>query len=463
MQQASIDIKQNSTINDKINIFFHSKLKEKIGIRNYIRNFQDVFFLAVDKTTFGIICNNIDDAKNIYERFGLKINNLIISIWKNKNIKQKYYYRNQENIIEIKMESEFVEKIEHEVVNFDDKNNKQTFENFISAEENKTAFELCKSIACASKNELVNAGSIVLLYGETSTGKTHLLNAISNFYQQLGGKVCCLTSVNFLQKYVDAVKKQDCFSFQDKILQNDIILIDNIDNLFGKNGTLLALKQLLYFAVEQQKYIVLTSRFNVNKLSTSSNIFKTILSNAISLELKAPNNETKTRILMKYITEYNKNLSILLAKSLVEQSNCNVCELKNYIKKLSIIQKVKQFEISPALAHSILKDEIGNNNNHNNHNIHSNEQIIECVAKFYKFKAEDLTSKIKTSNVCLARNIAMFLMRDLNSSNFQEIGRILNRNHSTIISGIKNIENLLDNDKQLPSIIAEIKDIIAKQ
>ena len=160
---------------------------------------------------------------------------------------------------------------------------------------------------------------------------------------------------------------------------------------------------------------------------------------------------------MRYIAEKNKNLSISLAQPIVEQMNCNICELKNCVKKLSIIQKVKQFELNTALALSILKNDYKKEKNENKKTT-SNENIINAVAKYYKIKPEDITSKIKTSNVCLARNIVMFLMRDLNSVNYQEIGKILNRNHSTIISGIKNITNMLENDAKMPSIMAEIKD-----
>ena len=137
--------------------------------------------------------------------------------------------------------------------------------------------------------------------------------------------------------------------------------------------------------------------------------------------------------------------------------NCNVRELKNCIKKLSIIQKVKNFEINSALALSILKDNIEEKKQDNTKQNITNEKIIEVVAKYFKVKENDIISKIKTANVCLARNIVMFLIRDINSSNYQEIGKLLNRNHSTIISGIKNIEYMLQNDIKLPSIIAELK------
>ena len=326
MQQASIEIQQQKNdLSSKINLVFHSKIKNVVGIRKYIRNFKDVFFTAIDKTTFGIICDKIENAKNLYENFGLTINNLIFEIWKNNNIKKKYFYREQDNIIEIEVNNELGEKSENEIVNFNENNNSQTFDNFITSNENITIYELCKSIACANDKEFIGSGSIVHLYGETSTGKTHLLNAISNFYQKLGGKVCYFTSSSFLRQYINSVKKQDCISFQDKILQNDIILIDNIDNLVGKNGTLTALKQILSFALEQQKYVVLTSKLNSTFLSTNSNTLKNILSKAISLELKPVDVDTKTKIIMRYIAEKNKNLSISLAQPIVEQMNCNIC------------------------------------------------------------------------------------------------------------------------------------------
>ena len=458
MQQTSILLPQEKEeVNVKVNCFFHQKLKEFIGIRSYFLYFQNIVFNALNKETFGIICQNKNEAEQIYEKFGLKIQKLIKEIWKNSKIKQKYFYRNEEQLVECVVNKEFIEKIEGEVISFTDKNTNQTFDNFVVANENITAFNVCQSIACANKMELIQAGSIVHLYGETSTGKTHLLNSVYNFYNSIGGKVYYTTSSMFLRKYVEAVKLDKCLSFQDEILKNDIILIDNIDNLLGKNGTLIALKQLISLATEQQKYIILTSKQNKKTLSINSNIFNNILSNSISLALKEQTNETKTKIIMKYIYEKNQKLSISIANDLVEKMNCNVRELKNCIKKLSIIQKVKNFEINSALALSILKDNIEEKKQDNTKQNITNEKIIEVVAKYFKVKENDIISKIKTANVCLARNIVMFLIRDINSANYQEIGKLLNRNHSTIISGIKNIEYMLQNDSKLPSIMAEIK------
>ena len=81
------------------------------------------------------------------------------------------------------------------------------------------------------------------------------------------------------------------------------------------------------------------------------------------------------------------------------------------------------------------------------------------MANYYNFPSQDLSAKIKCEKVCRARNVAMYMMKKINSANFQEIGRALNRNHSTVIAGLRNVEMMINNDKKLP---AELADIMAR-
>ena len=357
---------------------------------------------------------------------------------------------------EVDFESNFLEKPNSKVFFFNEAGNKYNFDNFVSSEENITALEVCQSIACYTDEELVAGGSVVYIYGSNSTGKTHLVNAVCNFYSEKGGKVCNMTADGFLRKYVDAVQKQDVFNFQDNILKNEIIIIDDIDDLIGKNGTLAEMKKIINMAIEGKKYVILTSNFAPNQFFNKSASLSDILSNAMSLKLKDHKDALKTQIAMNYICEKNLNVPISIVRDLVVNFNCNVRELKNYIKKLAIVQSIRKFELNSNLAMEILADDIQQKASHK---IVLNEEIIEIVAEYYKLSAQDLSSKIKRENVCRARNVAMYMMKKINSANFQEIGRLLNRNHSTIISGLKNVEMWIQNDKHIPS---EIADLMAK-
>jgi len=450
---------KNIDINQKLNSFIHSNIKEIIGIRNYLYNLQNIIFTAINKNTLAVIGNSKENVENVYEKYNYQINKIIRDTWKNSSIVIKYYFINNGNLIEISQESEFIEKQKSKVVYFNEAGNKYSFENFVSAEENYTALEVCQSISCYSQKELVYGGSIVYLYGAESTGKTHLVNAMYNFYKEQGGKIFKITANQFLRTYIDAVQKQSVFNFQDTILSSEVIIIDDIDDLIGKNGTLTELKKIISIAVENKKYIVLTSKIAPNILGEKNFLFKEILSNAVALKLKEQKEALKTQIVMNYICDNNMNVPISIVRDLVVNINCNVRELKNYIKKLAIIKSIKKFELNTNLALELLADDI---KKVENKKIISNDEILGIVAKYYGLTTKDLVSKIKKEEVCKARNIAMFLMKKINSSNFQEIGRIVNRNHSTIISSLKNIETMMENDKKVPAELADLQAIINK-
>lgn len=476
---------------NRFNLFIHSKIKTDIGVRNYLLSFKNVLFLANNKYLI-VLCKTSKEANIVNEKYSFQINKIINNIWKNKQISVKfcfvnpnivlsnYGYKNELNdnydfqnylaffssnltslfnnndIMQIMDDtSVFIEKPKNEVLYFNEHLHEKTFKNFVCNDDNMTAFEVCQSIACANDKELIQAGSVVLLYGESSVGKTHLLQAINNYYQSAGGKVVYFKASNFLRSYVEAVQRQTSFLFQDNILSNEIIIIDDIDDLIGKNGTLQALKQIIALAIETKRFVVLSSKATPNSLIENNGIFKTILSNAMPLKIDNHKNDLKMHIAMNYIAEKNMNVPISIVKDLILHLDCNTRELKNYIKKLAIVQSIRKFELNSTLALEILKDDVGNDIK-NKKNI-SNEQIVKIVAEYYSTTMEALQSKIKTAEICRARNVAILFMRNINNANLPEIGRVLNRTHATIIASLKNMEKWLDSDKKLPSELADIR------
>ena len=447
---------KNIDINQKLNTFLHSNIKEIIGIRSYLYHFQNIIFTALNKNSLAIIGTDVNNITNICEKYNFQICKIVRETWKNSNIKIKYFYIKDGRLQEITFESNFIEKPNSQTIEFSSNKANYTFENFISSEENNTALEICQSIACYSNKELVYGGSVVFLHGEGSTGKTHLVNAITNFYSEKGGKVYTTNANTFLRQYIDAVQKQNVFNFQDNILQNEVIIFDDIDDLIGKVGTLSEMQKLITTAIESRKYVVLTSKISPNILSEKNNCFKNILSNAISIKLQKQQDALKTQIAIQYIYENNMNVPISIIRDLVVTLDCNVRELKNYIKKLAIVQSIRKFELNTSLALEILSDDVNKKDVGKIKKQFSNEEIIDIVANYYHLSSKDISSKIKRESVCRARNVAIFFMRKINSANFQEIGQILNRNHSTIIAGLKNIDLWIQNDKALPSELADI-------
>ena len=466
MERTNIQRVENQDTNYKLNAYMHSKLKEQIGLRNYLRYIQRVCFITSDRNVLSVICENREKLEELHERYNMQICKIADRTWSSLKMIIKYYYgdiiiNNDKtkisNLVEVDFNSAFVETPNNEVIYFNDRINNQTFENFVVCEDNITASEVCKSVVCYTNKELVNEGAAIHLQGQTSSGKSHLLNAMKTYYQKMGGNICLITASTFLRQYVSSVQQKKGFVFYDELLENDIIAIDNIDDLLGKNGTLHALKQLVGLAIENNKFVILSSRLTSAELSEKNSHLKNILSSALSLSLGEHNNEVKSKILMNYITEKNMNVPISIVRELVEKLDGNVREMKNYIKKLSIVKSVKKFELNSSLAMEILSEGHGEQASHKQI---SNEEIVKIVNNYYKLPENALKSKIKSASICRARNVAMHLMRTVNNANFQEIGRCLNRTHATVMAGLKNIQVMLENDKKLPGEVAELNEKI---
>ncbi len=443
------------SINQKVNDYIHNNIKQIIGVRQYLRYLRNVILTPVKKD-LAIICNSKQIAEIIHNKYDFYICKFVRETW-SKNIILKYFYTTEDGKIEeMFFESNFNEKPTKKVIHFNEAGNKYTFDNFISSGENIAALEVSQSIACYSQKDLILDGSVVFIYGSASCGKTHLINAIGNFYRENGGKAVNITGNDFLRRYTMAVRENNVFNFQDNLLDNDIIIIDDIDDLIGKNGTLIELKKLLNIAIENEKYIVLAASETQKQLSSKSVVLNEILSSATSWKLDEPKEALKTQIAMNYINEENLNVPITIVKDLVLELNCNIRELKKYIKKLAIAQSIHKFELNTNLALEILSDDI--KSVEENKRI-SNEEILSIVSDYYCLSINDLKSKNKHSKICKARNIAMYLMRKINISNYQEIGKIFNRSHSTVILSINIVNELLQKDKKVP---AELADIMAK-
>ena len=484
MEQAyNTGMQSENNIYEKLNIFLQTKLKNKIGVRNYLLWFKNVVFLP-KKDVLVLVCGDERNANIINEKYMFTLTQITNETWKGKHVAVKVYFSTSTSVFErfcdevftcsevfnelcdagqiLELRSSggsvFLEKPNSEVIYFNEKNHKKTFKNFITSNENIMAYEICQSISCANEKELVQSGSVVALYGETSVGKTHLLNSIQNFYQSAGGRVLYLTASNFLREYVNSVQKQSSFSFYDNILANEIILIDNIDDLIGKNGTLQALKQIFTLAVERQRFVVVSSKLTPTLLFERSSALKDILSSSMTVKIPKQDNDLKTKIAVNYIAEHNLNVPISIIRDLILRLDCNTRELKNYIKKLAIVQSIRKFELNLTLALEILQDDITVQNE--NVKQISNEEIVKLVAEYYKTTESVLKSKIKTADACRARNVAILMMRTKNSANLQEIGRVLNRTHGSIIASLKMVERLLDVDKKLPAELADLRAII---
>jgi chromosomal replication initiator protein len=447
------------TVENKVQNFFEQKLKEKIGIRNFLYFFQDVLFQTRQNNILKIITNSQNSAKNIADKFLCSIEDIVKENWSGYNISIKLSYFENNNEIDFdNIDNLKQDQLKNNIIKFHEHKNNFNFTNFIGHSSNLEALQVCKSIACAITEQLIDPGSVIYLNG-SSCGKTHLIKAIENYYTSVGGKAFYTNATNLMRTYVDAIKKGDAFFLYDKILSHEIILIDDIDELIGRNGTSNAVLKIVNQACERGKYVVLTSCKSSNEISNASQAIKSLIANAIEFNIKPIDNELKRKIIINDILQNDYNIPLSILDSVLSRFTGTIIQLKAAIKKLSIIQSVKKYELNSDLALELLSEHLEPTENRGGflNNDITCENIIKVVANFYSLESEFLKSKIKSANVSFARKVAAYLIYNIKHITYHEIGIKLCKSHSSIIESVKKIEQMISTDKSLAGQIASIK------
>lgn len=429
-------------------------MKAKIGIRNFLIYFKNTTFASINANTLGVYIESQQQGKACIN-FISALQEIAKETWQSNTIGVQLVLPNG---------SFFTDSPDIEdgsVTYFNDQKEVFTFDTLAEGNENIEAISAAKSIACFDSNNIINSGSATFIHGIEGTGKTHVVKAIENYYKGEGGSVLYINANSFLKQYVNSARNGSTFTFQDGVLNHDIIIIEDIHNILSKPGTMLAIENLATQIAELGKYLVLTSRQTpIESSSTNINI-KNILSNAICISMQPSGKELKRKILINYIIRSNFNIPISVAEGIIDVADINIKELKSLIKKLSIVQSVRKIELNFNLAMEILSDQLQSANEHKA-NVLQVGDIISSVAIFYQLDQSALFSKIKTANVCNARNVAMYLLFHMKSMCYQEIARLFQKNHSTVIAGIKSVSDKLKTDSKLPSQMADIAKEIAK-
>ncbi len=324
---------------------------------------------------------------------------------------------------------------------------KYTFDNFVVGDSNRFAHAACLAVAQSPAKSY----NPLFVYGKVGLGKTHLMQAIGRYIKQQNSKIKVLyiSSEKFTNEMIDSIRDDRTVAFRDKYRSVDVLLIDDIQFLAGKERTQEEFFHTFNTLYESNKQIVITSDRPPKDITTLEERLISRFEWGLTTDIKAPDYETRIAILRKKAQAENLSVPAEVINFIADKIPSNIRQLEGALTKLVAFSTFTKKELSVSLSRDVLKDIIPLENKKI-----SIEQIQKAVTDYYVIKINSLLSKKRTKDIVLARQVAIYLSRELTDLSLTSIGEAFGRrDHTTIIHSYNKIKDKIKKDKGFKNII----------
>lgn len=334
-------------------------------------------------------------------------------------------------------------------------NPKYTFDTFVIGANNRFAHAASLAVAEAP----AKAYNPLFLYGGVGLGKTHLMHAIGQFILEHNpsAKVLYLSSEKFTNEFINAIRDNRGESFRNKYRNIDILLIDDIQFLAGKDGTQEEFFHTFNALHEERKQIIISSDRPPKEIPTLEERLRSRFEWGLITDIQAPDLETRIAILRKKAKAENLDIPNEAMVYIANQIDTNIRELEGALIRVVAYSSLINEDITSHLAAEALKDIIPTARPR----MITIQHIQQKVGEFYNLKLEDFKARKRTKAVAFPRQIAMYLSRELTDYSLPKIGEAFGgRDHTTVIHAHEKISQSLKQDQELYKIIHNITEKI---
>ncbi|WP_373742155.1 chromosomal replication initiator protein DnaA [Neisseria sp.] len=319
-----------------------------------------------------------------------------------------------------------------------------TFETLVEGKGNRIAAAAAQSIAEKPGQQTVNP---FFLYGSTGLGKTHLVQAIGNelLKNNPDAKVRYMHADDYIRSFMGAVRTGNYDVFKQQYKQYDLLIIDDIQFIKGKDRTMEEFFYLYNHFHNEKKQLILTCDVLPAKIEDMDDRLKSRFSWGLTLELEPPELEMRVAILQKKAESVGMDLSDEAAFFIANLIRSNVRELEGAFNRVSASSRFMKKPIDVDLARDALQDIIAVK-----HKAITVDLIIDTTAKYYRIKANEILGKKRTRNIARPRQVAMSLTKELTNLSLPSIGDAFGgRDHTTVMHGVKAVAKFRAEDPEL--------------
>jgi chromosomal replication initiator protein len=322
-----------------------------------------------------------------------------------------------------------------------------SFDAFIVGPSNQFAHAACRAVAEAPSRSY----NPLFIYGGVGLGKTHLMHAIGHYVltHLTSLKLTYISSERFMNEMINAVRYDRILDFRERYRSVDVLLVDDIQFIAGKEGTQNEFFHTFNALYDSQKQIVISSDCPPHEIPSLEERLRSRFEWGLIADIQAPDLETKVAILKKKAETEGIPLPDNVAIYIAGKIKSNIRELEGSLIRLIAYASLTGKEISLALAQDVLRNVL----QHDDRAV-TIEIIQKFVSDYYQLKLVELKSRNNSKSVALPRQVAMYLCKALTTASLPEIGRSFGgKHHSTVIHSIRKIEDLRRRDADFNSLI----------
>src|ERR1043166_2124916 len=326
-------------------------------------------------------------------------------------------------------------------------NPRYTFDTFIVGSCNQFAHAACRAVAEAPSRSY----NPLFIYGGVGLGKTHLMHAVGQYvlHHDRNLKLTYISSERFMNEMINAVRYDRVIDFRERYRSVDVLLVDDIQFLAGKEGTQTEFFHTFNALYDSQKQIVLSSDSPPHEIPALEERLRSRFEWGLIADIGSPDLETKIAILKKKAEAEAVPLPDNVAIYIASKIKSNIRELEGSLIRLIAYASLTGQELSLSLAQEVLKNII----DHDEKAV-TIEIIQKYVADYYNLKLVDLKSRNNSKSVAMPRQIAMYLCKSLTHASLPEIGRSFGgKHHSTVIHSIRKVDDLRKKDGDFNTLI----------
>lgn len=313
------------------------------------------------------------------------------------------------------------------------------FESFVVGKNNEFAHAAALAVAEAPGQ----AYNPLFLYGGVGLGKTHLMQAIGNFVHRQHKKmsVYYTQAENIMTELIEAIQKNQQMTFKKKYRTKDVLLIDDIQFLYGKERLQEEVFHIFNHLYLEGKQVIITSDRPPKEILTLEERLTSRFQGGLVVDLQPPDLETRIAILQKKAESENITLPSSVAYYIASRVKSNIRELEGCLIRLLAVSSLSGQEVNDHLAEEVLKDLLGSGSKI------TKQIILKNVIEEFGFSEAELRGKKRTQKLALARQTSMFLIRTMLNLSLAEIGEFFGgKDHSTVIHAIGKVEGLKKTD-----------------
>ncbi len=338
-------------------------------------------------------------------------------------------------------------------------NPRYTFQNFVSAKYNKFALSMAKIAAgLDAQTSLFDDKIPLFIHGGVGMGKTHLAQAVAWQIKETdkSKKVVYLSAEKFMYHFVQSVRNNDVMNFKEKMRSIDVLIVDDLQFIAGKESTQQEFMNSFNSLVEDNKQVILVCDRCPSDLENIDEKLKSRITSGMIINFRNPDYQDRLTILKSKAATYEQEICEKVISYIAEKISTSIRDLDGAIKKLAANKILLEEEINIENARNILSNYFKASKDA----APTIDKIQKAVAQFYGIKISDLNSNSRTRNIARPRQVAMYLAKSLTSDSLPKIGKEFGgKNHATVIHSVKLVQEMMDSDSKF---LQEVKTLEEK-